>query len=60
MKLKTGAVTILTSMIIGLIGWAGFNISANGNRLTKVETEKTYIIKKLDKIDLKLDRVLER
>lgn len=39
---KAGAIAILTTIMLGLVGWAGTTIVDHGDRLTKVETSRQY------------------
>lgn len=59
--MKTNQVLgIFVAIFVSILGWAGLTIVDHGERISTSENNEQHIIKKLDKMDLKLDRVLER
>lgn len=54
--IKTGAITILTAMIIGAVAFAGSTLFNHESRISKNET----IHDRLKRIENKQDKILER
>lgn len=61
------ALGIFVAIFISILGWAGLQIVDHGERIIKTETNGVHIIRTLrkmdlkqDKMDRKLDRVLEK
>ena len=60
-NMKTNqALGVFVLIFVSVMGFIGVKVIDHGERISTSETRETYIIKKLDKIDYKLDRVLLR
>ena len=64
---QIGAISILITMLSGLLAWGGNTLNKNSQAIAvlkaKEESHKELIIrvdKKVDKVDGKLDKVLDR
>ena len=57
---KDGAIAILTVMLTGLLSWAGLQITDNRENIAKLQTGDDYQIRMLQRIETKLDKVIEK
>ena len=54
------ALGLLAAGILGLGGWAGNTLLADGVRITTLETKHEDFSSRLERIEQKLDRLIER
>lgn len=52
--------SLFVAAILGLAGWGGSTIIATSARVTRVETQQEGTTSRLERIENKLERVLER
>lgn len=58
--MKSGAIAILTVIFTGLMSWAGLQIVENKVDISSLKTGDVYQIKMLQRIESKLDKVIEK
>ena len=51
---------LLAATLVAFGGWGGRTLIAQGERLTRAETGQQDVARRLDRIEEKLDRVLDR
>lgn len=54
------AVSILTTMVLGLAAWAGSNISKNTSEIAKLKVHKQYMHNDIREIKADVKKLLER
>jgi hypothetical protein len=57
---KGGAIAILTVMLTGLLSWAGIQVVENSKDITALKTGDIYQIRMLQRIEIKLDKAIEK
>jgi len=59
-NLKQMLIAGLGAILLALFGWAGTSIISNGERLSAVEVDHKNLGAWLERLENKMDRVLER
>lgn len=56
----TKVLSIATSVLIAVVGWLCIAVYDHADRLARVETQSGALMVRLDRIEEKLDRLIER
>jgi len=57
---KDGAIAILIVIFTGLFSWAGSQVAKNSQEISSLKTGEEYQIRMLQRIEGKLDKVIEK
>jgi len=51
---------VLTTILVGVVGWLCIAVYGHAERIARVETHSGALMTRLDRIEEKLDRLIER